>query len=138
MQCYKHVNDLLRFLQTAGVQCAGISSLWLEADGSYQEEGMRNVKDSIWAKVYLQLAVLFSVQFPCFISNLEFNGDAICRREQKFCAPYCPCQLLNLQVRIEYCQSILGKEQPLMTKDHLINSFCWAIITLEHLPYLSR
>ena len=38
-------------MQLAGVQCAGCPHFWLNADGSYQEEGQRNIKGNLWDKV---------------------------------------------------------------------------------------
>ncbi|KAL8160380.1 hypothetical protein V2J09_001917 [Rumex salicifolius] len=55
----------LWMLKFVGVHCAGISSLWLEADGSYTEEGMRNVKGCIWGKKRTKvLCTLLSLPIP--------------------------------------------------------------------------
>ncbi|CAL1389313.1 unnamed protein product [Linum trigynum] len=40
----------LIMLQLLGVKCDGTNSFWVSADGSYQEEGMKNVKGRIWEK----------------------------------------------------------------------------------------
>lgn len=37
----------------AGVQCAGKPHFWVNADGTYQEEGQKTVKGKIWDKVNL-------------------------------------------------------------------------------------
>ncbi|XP_065856992.1 extra-large guanine nucleotide-binding protein 1-like isoform X2 [Euphorbia lathyris] len=37
-------------LQLIGVKCEGTTHFWVSADGSYQEEGMNNVKGKIWDK----------------------------------------------------------------------------------------
>ncbi|GMH23555.1 hypothetical protein Nepgr_025398 [Nepenthes gracilis] len=55
----------LLMLQWAGVQCAGISSLWVNADGSYVEEGMDIVKGNIWGKKRAKLVcTLLSLPTP--------------------------------------------------------------------------
>lgn len=41
----------LNLLQLAGVPCEGDLHYWVNPDGSYQEEGMNNVKGKIWDKV---------------------------------------------------------------------------------------
>jgi hypothetical protein len=41
----------LWMLQSAGVNCEGRPHFWVSADGSYQEEGQKNVKGKIWDKV---------------------------------------------------------------------------------------
>jgi len=37
--------------QWAEVQCAGNPHFWVDADGSYREEGQKNEKGKIWGKV---------------------------------------------------------------------------------------
>ncbi|XP_077216678.1 extra-large G-protein 1 [Tasmannia lanceolata] len=49
----------LRLLQWAGVQCAGNPHFWVNADGSYQEEGQRNIKGNIWGKAGTKLYCSF-------------------------------------------------------------------------------
>ena len=38
-------------MQWAGVHCAGSPHFWLNADGTYLEEGQKNIKGQIWGKV---------------------------------------------------------------------------------------
>lgn len=45
-------------LQFAGVPCEGNLHYWVNRDGSYQEEGMNNVKGKIWEKV---------MYVPCYV-----------------------------------------------------------------------
>ncbi|BBH09479.1 extra-large G-protein 1 [Prunus dulcis] len=47
-------------LQLAGVPCEGNLHYWVNADGSYQEEGMNKVKGKIWDKAKLLYNVPFS------------------------------------------------------------------------------
>ncbi|XVE48624.1 hypothetical protein DITRI_Ditri01bG0016500 [Diplodiscus trichospermus] len=55
----------LRMLQLAGVHCEGKPSFWLSADGSYQEEGQKNVKGPIWDKMGVKLfCALLSFPVP--------------------------------------------------------------------------
>ncbi|OVA18598.1 Guanine nucleotide binding protein (G-protein) [Macleaya cordata] len=45
----------LRMLQLAGVQCAGNPHFWVDEDGSYQEEGQKNIKGNLWSKAGIKL-----------------------------------------------------------------------------------
>ncbi|XP_051184699.1 extra-large guanine nucleotide-binding protein 1 [Lolium perenne] len=45
----------LQILKLAGVQCAGKPHFWLNADGTYQEEGQKTVKGRIWDKPIVKL-----------------------------------------------------------------------------------
>ncbi|XWS40365.1 hypothetical protein CRYUN_Cryun18bG0134900 [Craigia yunnanensis] len=55
----------LWMLQLAGVHCEGKPSFWLSADGSYQEEGQKNVKKPIWDKKGIKLfCALLSLPVP--------------------------------------------------------------------------
>ena len=49
-----HFPYLSPWFQLAGVQCAGKPHFWLNADGTYQEEGQKTVKGTIWDKVVLK------------------------------------------------------------------------------------
>ncbi|XVE94109.1 hypothetical protein REPUB_Repub01dG0252900 [Reevesia pubescens] len=55
----------LWMLKLAGVHCEGKPSFWLSADGSYQEEGQKNVKGPIWDKMGVKLfCALLSLPVP--------------------------------------------------------------------------
>ncbi|RLN28666.1 extra-large guanine nucleotide-binding protein 1-like [Panicum miliaceum] len=45
----------LQMLKLAGVQCAGKPHFWVNADGTYQEEGQKTVKGEIWDKPIVKL-----------------------------------------------------------------------------------
>ncbi|XP_042493048.1 extra-large guanine nucleotide-binding protein 1-like [Macadamia integrifolia] len=73
---YREITKVeLRMLQLAGVQCAGKPHFWLNADGSYQEEGQKNMKGNIWDKSGAKLVcVLLSLPVPCKVSNTCEGG----------------------------------------------------------------
>ncbi|CAI0406761.1 unnamed protein product [Linum tenue] len=61
----------LLMLQLLGVKCDGTNSFWVSADGSYQEEGMKNVKGKIWDKPGAKvICTLLSLPTP-----LDSNGS---------------------------------------------------------------
>ncbi|KAA8545919.1 hypothetical protein F0562_020630 [Nyssa sinensis] len=45
----------LWMLQLAGINCEGSPHFWVSADGSYQEEGQKNVMGKIWDKTGIKL-----------------------------------------------------------------------------------
>ncbi|XP_062092464.1 extra-large guanine nucleotide-binding protein 1-like [Humulus lupulus] len=60
----------LGILRLAGVPCEGNLHYWVDRDGSYQEEGMNNVKGKIWDKVTVKIACAFlSLPIPSDSSN---------------------------------------------------------------------
>ncbi|KAK9136439.1 hypothetical protein Syun_015769 [Stephania yunnanensis] len=60
----------LRMLQLAGVQCAGNPHFWVNEDGSYQEEGQKNIKGNLWSKPGMKLLCTFlSLPIPSKIAN---------------------------------------------------------------------
>ncbi|KAL6218689.1 hypothetical protein ACLB2K_011899 [Fragaria x ananassa] len=56
-------------LQMAGVPCEGNLNYWVEADGSYLEEGMKNVKGKIWDRKMKLVCTLLSVPIPTASKN---------------------------------------------------------------------
>ncbi|WOK99612.1 hypothetical protein Cni_G08324 [Canna indica] len=60
----------LQMLKWAGVHCAGNPHFWLNADGTYLEEGQRNVKGQIWGKTRMKLLCpVLSLPFPSKVGN---------------------------------------------------------------------
>ncbi|KAM7253566.1 hypothetical protein ACFE04_021720 [Oxalis oulophora] len=70
----------LYLLQAAGVQCEGKPSFWLSADGSYQEEGQKNIKGCIWDKTRVKVvSAMLSLPFPSDSGTLleeKANGNS--------------------------------------------------------------
>ncbi|KAJ4845104.1 hypothetical protein Tsubulata_030333 [Turnera subulata] len=68
----------LLMLQLAGVKCEGATHLWVSADGSYQEEGMNNIKGNIWKSTKARLVCpILSLPTPPHSANpsvKEENG----------------------------------------------------------------
>ncbi|KAK1300364.1 Guanine nucleotide-binding protein alpha-2 subunit [Acorus calamus] len=55
----------LQMLKWAGVQCAGNPHFWVNADGSYQEEGQKNIRGHIWRGPRTRLICsVLSLPFP--------------------------------------------------------------------------
>jgi hypothetical protein len=67
-------------LQAAGVECEGKPSFWLSADGSYQEEGQKNVKGRIWDKTRVKIvSAMLSLPFPSdsvISDEQQVNGNS--------------------------------------------------------------
>ncbi|XP_052179663.1 extra-large guanine nucleotide-binding protein 1-like [Diospyros lotus] len=49
----------LRLLKFAGIHCEGNPHFWVSPDGSYQEEGQKNVMPKIWEKTGIKLYCAF-------------------------------------------------------------------------------
>ncbi|KAM5549063.1 extra-large guanine nucleotide-binding protein 1-like [Rosa sericea] len=67
-------------LQMAGVPCEGKLNFWVNADGSYQEEGMNNVKRKIWDTKIKLVCTIFSLPIPTESTNpppAEEDGNFI-------------------------------------------------------------
>ncbi|CAB4320651.1 unnamed protein product [Prunus armeniaca] len=59
-------------LQLAGVPCEGNLHYWVNADGSYQEEGMNKVKGKIWDKTSIKLVCnVLSLPIPSDCANVS-------------------------------------------------------------------
>ncbi|KAF5200814.1 Guanine nucleotide-binding protein subunit alpha [Thalictrum thalictroides] len=66
----------LRMLQLAGVQCAGNPHFWVNEDGSYQEEGQKNIKGNLWNKAGMKLVcAVLSLPFPS--KTASFNEEEV-------------------------------------------------------------
>ncbi|XP_058069206.1 extra-large guanine nucleotide-binding protein 1 [Magnolia sinica] len=69
-----------RLLKCVGVQCAGNPHFWLNADGSYQEEGQKNLKGNIWEKTGIKLICsVLSLPTPSKPGNLSEEGNNLVR-----------------------------------------------------------
>ncbi|KAL5562540.1 hypothetical protein UlMin_032287 [Ulmus minor] len=67
----------LRILQLAGVPCEGNLHYWVNPDGSYQEEGMNQIKGNMWNKATVKLVcAVLQLPIPREPSNpLAEEGD---------------------------------------------------------------
>ncbi|KAG6502735.1 hypothetical protein ZIOFF_035022 [Zingiber officinale] len=60
----------LKMLKWAGVHCAGSPHFWLNADGTYLEEGQKTVKGMLWKKTRMKLLCpVLSLPFPSKVAN---------------------------------------------------------------------
>ncbi|KAG5010176.1 hypothetical protein JHK82_018798 [Glycine max] len=63
-------------LQLAGVPCEGTPNFWVNADGSYREEGQRNDRGCIWDKRVARLAcAILSLPVPSKSVALSCEGE---------------------------------------------------------------
>ncbi|ESQ53686.1 hypothetical protein EUTSA_v10024380mg [Eutrema salsugineum] len=68
----------LMMLKVAGVQCEGKPHFWVDADGTYQEEGQKRFIGNIWNKKRARLAcAVFSLPMPPTSSAVEPNDEPI-------------------------------------------------------------
>ncbi|KAI3865618.1 hypothetical protein MKX03_020992 [Papaver bracteatum] len=66
----------LRMFQLAGVQCAGNPHFWVDEEGSYQEEGQKNIKGNLWSKAGMKLVcAVLSLPIPNKAAN--FSGEEL-------------------------------------------------------------
>ncbi|XP_062204704.1 extra-large guanine nucleotide-binding protein 1-like [Phragmites australis] len=67
----------LQMLKLAGVQCAGKPHFWVNADGTYQEEGQKTVKGKIWDKPIVKLlSPVLSLPTPNKAAN-QYGEEAV-------------------------------------------------------------
>ncbi|CAH8320249.1 unnamed protein product [Eruca vesicaria subsp. sativa] len=72
----------LMMLKMVGVQCEGKPHFWVNADGSYQEEGQNRVMGNIWNKKRARIAcALFSLPIPPASSAVEPNVEPISNKK---------------------------------------------------------
>ncbi|KAF7810934.1 extra-large guanine nucleotide-binding protein 1-like [Senna tora] len=65
----------LRMLKIAGVPCEGTPNFWVSADGSYQEEGQKNVKERrIWDKTTVRLLCMV-LSMPVPSNSVAASGE---------------------------------------------------------------
>ena len=96
----------LNSLQLAGVPCEGNLHYWVNPDGSYQEEGMNNVKGKIWDKVWIPYFLTWACLFftclfwPFEHSILWLKLLIIVRLYKSFCQATVrmACALLSLPI----------------------------------------
>ncbi|KAK1405670.1 extra-large guanine nucleotide-binding protein 1-like [Heracleum sosnowskyi] len=62
----------LWMIQLAGIHCLGETNFWCSADGSFQEEGQKNVKERIWSKPKIKLLCsVLSLPIPLDSANSD-------------------------------------------------------------------
>ncbi|CAF2032136.1 unnamed protein product [Brassica napus] len=66
----------LMMLKMVGVQCEGKPHFWVDADGTYQEEGQNRIMGNIWSKKRGRLAcAVLSLPFPQTSSAVEPSDE---------------------------------------------------------------
>ncbi|KAL0729311.1 hypothetical protein Bca4012_025404 [Brassica carinata] len=71
----------LIILKMVGVQCEGKPHFWVDAEGSYQEEGQNRLMGNIWKKKRAKLAyAVFSLPIPPTSSAVEPNVEPISQK----------------------------------------------------------
>eukprot|EP00268_Persea_americana_P056627 TRINITY_DN6702_c1_g1_i3.p1 TRINITY_DN6702_c1_g1~~TRINITY_DN6702_c1_g1_i3.p1 ORF type:complete len:843 (-),score=116.60 TRINITY_DN6702_c1_g1_i3:316-2844(-) len=71
----------LMMLEFAKVHCAGNPHFWVHVDGSYQEEGQKNIRGNIWGKTRVKLLCsVLGLPFPASENGLaEEANNLACR-----------------------------------------------------------
>ncbi|KAK4284644.1 hypothetical protein QN277_001446 [Acacia crassicarpa] len=73
----------LRILKLAGIPYEGTPDFWVSPDGSYQEEGQKNVKGRIWDKTTVRIACAF-MSLPVPSNSIAASGESDVEGENKF------------------------------------------------------
>ncbi|KAG9440807.1 hypothetical protein H6P81_020972 [Aristolochia fimbriata] len=93
-----------RMLQWAGVQCAGNPHFWLDADGSYQEEGQKNIRGNIWGKARTKLICsVLSLPVPSKLGNA--CGDELANQTGTAIPEYLEQRILQKFLLVGACGS---------------------------------
>ncbi|KAJ6812024.1 extra-large guanine nucleotide-binding protein 1-like [Iris pallida] len=66
----------VQMLKWARVQCAGNPHFWVNADGTYQEEGQKNIKGQIWSRATTKLLCSF-LSLPVPSKGVNPSGEEV-------------------------------------------------------------
>lgn len=66
----------MQMLKWARVQCAGNPHFWVNADGTYQEEGQKNIKGQIWSRATTKLLCSF-LSLPVPSKDANPSGEEV-------------------------------------------------------------